>query len=100
MCELMLHTALHSLLAHPLLAQRGPNVRLDARTYILLATVVTVHLVLYIVGWFLRRQPESTASPAVVRTFNNRVRAWLLMYTILIAGLILGYVMTVVLFGL
>ena len=96
----MPHVSLLPFFLSPLFAQRGPNVRLDARTYILLATVVTVLLVLNVIGWLLRRQPESTASPAVVRTFNNRVRAWLLMYSILIAGLILGYVATVVLFGL
>jgi len=83
-----------------LLAQLQPNVRLDARTNILLGSVLGVLLVAYFVGWALRRQPESTANPAVVRTFNNRVRAWLLMYAILIAGLVLGYVATVVLFGL
>jgi phosphatidate cytidylyltransferase len=90
-----------------ILAQTGPagsNVRLDARTYILLGTVIGLLLVAYIIGWFLRRQPESTASPAIVRTFNNRVRAWLLMFTILIAALIpqgrSGYMLTIVLFGM
>src|SRR5207237_4050941 len=46
------------------------------------------------------RQPESTANPAVVRTFNLRVRAWWMMFVILIAGLLLGQVATTVLFGL
>jgi len=53
-----------------------------------------------IVGRLLRRQPESTASPAAVHTFNNRIQAWWLMYAVLIAGFIFGYVTTVVLFGL
>src|SRR5688572_13802882 len=83
-----------------LLGQFGTNIRLDPRTNTLLGTVLALLLVAYFVGWALRRQPESTASPAVVRTFNNRVRAWLLMYTILIASLVMGYVATVVLFGL
>ena len=54
----------------------------------------------YFVGRALRRQPESTANPAVIRTFNLRIRAWWMMFVVLIAGLILGYVATVVLFGL
>ena len=47
----------------------------------------------------LRRQPESTANPAVVRTFNLRVRAWWMMCAILIAGFLAGYVATVILFA-
>jgi phosphatidate cytidylyltransferase len=83
-----------------LLAQVGPNIRLDPRTNILLGSMLGVLAVAYFVGRALRRQPESTANPAVVRTFNLRVRAWWMMFVILIAGLILGYVATVVLFGL
>ena len=82
------------------LAQLGPNIRLDPRTNILLGVVLGVLATAYFVGRALRRQPESTANPAVVRTFNLRVRAWWMMFVILIAGLILGYVATVVLFGL
>src|SRR5947207_14073861 len=85
----------------PLLAQdQLPNVRLDPRTNILLGTVVGILAIAYFVGRALRRQPESTANPAVIRTFNLRVRAWWMMFVVLIAGLILGYVATVVLFGL
>ena len=83
-----------------LLAQFGSNIRLDARTNILLVSVLALLLVAYFVGRALRRQPESTANPAVVRTFNLRVRAWWMMCAILIAGFLLGYIATVVLFGL
>ena len=83
-----------------LLAQLGPNVRLDARTNILLGCVLGVLIVAYFVGRALRRQPESTANPAVVRTFNLRVQTWLMICAILIAGFLLGYVATVVLFGM
>jgi phosphatidate cytidylyltransferase len=82
-----------------LLGQAGPNIRLDPRTNILLGVVLGVLATAYFVGRALRRQPESTANPAVIRTFNLRVRAWWMMFVILIAGLILGYVATVVLFG-
>ena len=83
-----------------LLAQFGSNIRLDARTNILLFSVMAMLLIAYIVGRALRRQPESTANPAVVRTFNLRVRAWAMMCAILIAGFLLDYIATVVLFAL
>jgi len=83
-----------------LLAQLEPKFKLDPLTNILLGSVLGVLAVAYFVGRALRRQPESTANPAVVRTFNLRVRAWWLMFVFLVAGLILGYVPTVVLFGL
>jgi phosphatidate cytidylyltransferase len=88
----------------PLLGQvepnSGPNNTLDPPTNILLGSVLGVLATAYFVGRALRRQPESTADPAVIRTFNLRVRAWWMMFLILVAGLILGYVATVVLFGL
>src|SRR6478752_2817206 len=83
-----------------LMAQLAPNIRFDLRTNILLGSVLGILATSYVVGRALRRQPESTANPAVVRTFNLRVRAWWMMFVILIAGLMLGYVATVVLFGL
>jgi phosphatidate cytidylyltransferase len=84
----------------PLLAQSlGPNLRLDPPTNILLGSVLGVLATAYFVGRALRRQPESTADPAVIRTFNLRVRAWWMMFLILISGLILGYIATVILFG-
>ncbi len=85
-------------------AQLGPNVRLDPRTNILLFAVLLTLGIAYIVGRTLRRQPESTANPAVVQTFNRRIAAWWIMFLILVAGLIpqgrVGYICTIVLFGL
>ena len=83
----------------PLLAQFSLRF-LDFRTNILLGTVLIVLIVAAVVGRLLRRQPESTASPAAVHTFNNRVQAWWVMYAVLFAGFFFGYVATVVLFGL
>jgi phosphatidate cytidylyltransferase len=91
---------LSSLLALDLVAQIAPRVRLDTRTNALLFSVLAALIAAFIVGRALRRQPESTFHPAVVRTFNLRVLAWWMMLAILIAGFILGYVATVVLFGL
>lgn len=73
---------------------------LDIRTLVLLGVVLGILIAAYIIGRALRRAPESTASPAVVRTFNLRVAAWWMMCTILVAGFLLGYSATVVLFGL
>lgn len=76
----------------------GP--RLDVRTNLLLGTVLGLLAAAFFIGRALRRAPESTANPAVVRTFNMRIRVWWMMCMILIAGFILGYIATVVLFGL
>ena len=86
-------------LALPLLAQQG-GIRLDVRTNILLGSVLGILIAAYFVGRALRRQPESTVNPAVIRTFNLRVRAWWMMAAILVAGFLLGYAATVILFGL
>lgn len=77
----------------------NPKIPLDARTNILLGTVLGLLLAAYIVGRVLKRQPDSTANPAVVRTFNLRVRAWWILFTALTAGFLLGYSVTLVLFG-
>lgn len=74
--------------------------QLDFNTTVLLFVVLVLLLIAWGVGWFLRRQPESTASPAIVRTFNLRVRAWLTMFAILIASFVLGQYFTILLFGL
>ena len=73
---------------------------LDTRTNWLLGVVLVLLIVAFIVGRVLRRQPESFINPGVVRTFNQRVRAWWLMYAILIFGFLLGPSATVILFGL
>lgn len=89
-----------TLLGQGLLTPSNPRILLDARTNILLGTVLGLLITAWIIGRVLKRQPESTANPAVVRTFNLRVRAWLLMFAMLIAGFLLGYSVTLVLFGL
>jgi phosphatidate cytidylyltransferase len=78
----------------------NPQMLRDVRTNILLGVVLGLLILAFFVGRVLKRQPESTANPAVVRTFNLRVRAWLLMCAMLIAGFILGYSVTLILFGL
>ncbi len=81
--------------------QAGPIIRLDTRTLILLGTVLALLIVAYFIGRALRRSPESSSNPAIVRTFNNRVAAWWLMFTVLTLSLLTGiYSVTVTLFGL
>ncbi len=94
--------ALFSLALGPTLAQLPlmPNVRLDPRTNILLGSVLGLLLVAFFVGRALRRQPESTVNPAVIRTLNLRILAWWMMFLIIIVGLLLGPVATTVFFGL
>lgn len=65
----------------------------------LLGVVLGTLIVANAVCQFLQRQPASTLNPAMLRTFQLRVRAWWMMCAILVAGLLLGYVATVVLFG-
>ncbi|MGV3606571.1 MAG: phosphatidate cytidylyltransferase [Planctomycetaceae bacterium] len=84
-----------------LVGEAAPQGRwLDLRTNILLGSVLGLLIAAYFVGRALRRVPESTANPAIVRTFNLRVRAWWMMCAILIAGFLLGYTATIILFGL
>lgn len=73
---------------------------LNTPTLWLLGAVLFLLGVAYGVGVMLRRHTESSINPALLRTFILRVRAWWMMYAILIAGFILGYGVTVVLFGL
>ena len=63
---------------------------LDKTTRIVLGVLLAVLAIAYGVGRVLRRQPEGTFDPAVVRTFNQRVRVWWLMWAILAFGFILG----------
>ena len=78
---------------------RGDN-WLTTPTYWLVAVVIIVLIAASIIGQTLKRQPESVVSPALLRTFNQRVRAWWMMFAILAAGLLLGPTCTTVLFGL
>ena len=48
----------------------------------------------------LRRRTDSGLDTAVIETFRLRVRAWLILFSILAAAFLLGRTTTVVLFGL
>ncbi len=72
---------------------------LDRATVVLLITVMVVLAIAFVVTRILKRQPEGSVDPSLVRTFDRRVKAWLIIYAILALGIILGRVACVVLFG-
>ncbi len=72
---------------------------LNPPTYWLVFVVILVLIVASIIGQTLKRQPEGAVSPSLLRTFNQRVRSWWMMFAILAAGLLLGDTCTIVLFG-
>ena len=73
---------------------------LDTRTVILVLAVLVSLTVFLFVGQILKRQPESNFDPAIVRTFNKRVSAWLTICVFLVVTLLCHEVVTVVLFFL
>ena len=56
----------------------------------LLGVVLGILAVLSLLGRFLRERPEGTVNPALIRKFNQRMRAWWLMTAILMAAMLLG----------
>ncbi len=76
---------------------------MDFRTLGMVGGVLAVLATATTIGQVLKRQPDAGLNPAVVHTFNARIRAWWLMCTVLAAAFLLGpvsHVATVVLFGL
>lgn len=73
---------------------------INTPTFILFGVVLGVLAGGYVLGLFLKRQPETYINPAIVGSFNARIRAWWLMCAILIATFILGYYATIGLFFL
>jgi phosphatidate cytidylyltransferase len=71
---------------------------LPLRTKWLLGVLLVTLFVLYVVGRVLRKQPEGTVSPVLVRRFNERIRVWWLMLAILASGMLLGPIPCLVLF--
>ncbi|MGW8257494.1 MAG: phosphatidate cytidylyltransferase [Thermoguttaceae bacterium] len=48
----------------------------------------------------LKHRTESGLDPAIIETFQSRVRAWWILFSVLIAAFFIGQTATVVLFGL
>lgn len=98
----MYNAAGNSLTSYPLLAGlvSAGRVMLNTPTIWLLGVVLVVIAVASIIGRFLRKQPEGSVDPGLALAFHKRTRAWWLMVAILTFSLLIGYVATVVLFGL
>ena len=62
---------------------------LNTPTYWLVFVVIVILFAASIIGQTLKRQPENTLNPALLRTFNLRVRAWWMMFAILAAGFLI-----------
>ena len=75
----------------------GP-VWFTTQTVVLLVVVLVLLAGANLAGWLLSRQPDSNVNPAMVQSFNQRVRAWWMMWVILVAGFLLGTIPTLVLF--
>lgn len=76
---------------------------MDVKTLGMVGGVLAVLATATTIGQFLKHQPEAGLNPAVVETFNARIRAWWLMCTVLAAAFLLGpasHVATVIIFGL
>ncbi len=66
----------------------------------LVAAVIGLLVVFSIAGWLLSRRTLTDGQRAVVRNLNARVRSWWLMIALFAAALVLGPVVTLILFGL
>lgn len=73
---------------------------LDWWTTILILCVLIVLVFMLIAGQLLKRQTDSNLDPAIVRSFNKRVIAWLTICVLLVVALSLDRVVTVIFFGL
>jgi len=70
----------------------------DLPTLALLAGVFFLLALAAAIGFLLRRQGETTISPAIVDAFNNRVVAWWTMFATLIVSVLMGRWAVVILF--
>lgn len=72
---------------------------MTTQTVVLMVIVLTSLVIAQIVGYFLRRQPDTTWNPAVIRSFSLRLRSYWMMCAILTAAILFPFPeATVVLF--
>ena len=84
-----------------LLAQKMVLSNLDVPTMFLIGATLGLLAAAPVICFFLSKQPETIVNAAVVKTLNLRIRAWWLMYAILVFGLFWASpIPAVVLFGL
>lgn len=66
---------------------------------ILLISNFIVLAILFIVGRILRKQFDSIIDSAILRSFNRRIVAWIIMLAVLVVALMLDRTFTLVFFG-
>ncbi len=62
----------------------------DVRTLSLVGGVLAILAAATTIGQRLKAQPDIGLNPALVESFNLRIRAWWLMCTVLAAAFLLG----------
>jgi phosphatidate cytidylyltransferase len=72
----------------------------DTRTIALVTSVLALLSAATLVGQFLKRHPDRGLDAAAVRTFNQRLRGWWILCTVLAGAFWLGDWATIVLFWL
>lgn len=72
----------------------------DTQTMILMAVVLGLLTLANIIGYAIKRQPDTRVNPAIIDSFIIRLRAWWLMFLILAAAFLLGETVVVTLFFL
>lgn len=87
-----------------LLAQATSNgisaTTLTSRTYVLMAVIFGILAIATLVGQILERRERLNIEPAMLRRLNHRLRAWWMMFAILVFGFLLHRLGVVILFGL
>jgi len=73
-----------------LLANGAVQVLLDRPATILLVAVLVLLLLAWALGNYLEKRPEADVNLALVKSFNRRIQAWLIMYLILGATFLAG----------
>jgi phosphatidate cytidylyltransferase len=82
----------------PLLQSWFDRSLLDGKTLILLVAILLVLGICWIGSRLLRRQPAANLDAAIIRTFDNRVSAWLTICLLLAVTMMFGQILTVVFF--
>jgi phosphatidate cytidylyltransferase len=82
----------------PLLQTWFDTSLLDTKTLILLVAILLVLGICWVGSKLLRRQPAANLDAAIVRTFDNRVSAWLTICVLLAVTMMFGRIFTVVFF--
>jgi phosphatidate cytidylyltransferase len=73
---------------------------LGARTFVLLAVILTTLGIATLVSILIGRRENPSIEAAMLKRFNQKLRVWWMMTAILVFGFLLHWVGTVLLFGL